>query len=535
MRSPISWWEHGGQGGSAASTHDRGKRLLANLLQMPADEFVRDHWLQRPLLCRCKVSPIPASHPANMLPLAEVRALVHRKKPRRARFLHDVDVTKYINGKRQALSEGNEEVKPAAVWSAFEERGYSIRLVHPQQWHQASYELCSVLQEFFGFPVGCAAYLTPAGTQGFPPHYDDVEVFVLQLEGTKAWRLYDRPDTKTRPAADTTTECSGASLGEPTAEITLKKGDLLYLPRGVVHQALAQSDGHSLHLTFSTYQRHTWRDLLADPAVSHLLSSRATARLAALREEDDDPNGDGGVLKGDRLLDALPLDLLTHNTAGSPAAGWSACAMHLTPPRIPFWLTSELWVDGTLGAAIDARALFFLKHSLPPWHPTEAEEAAVRGAPAAESDTTPAVLDGESEEEALHDGSWLRACAPYCARLVDGAGTNGDLSSWESGETTPELALYTNVQNGRSFAESPSPAFEVLPHLARSVVALLEAGCEKGVEVGKLPAASGSDEEARADLYDLLELLVEQKVLMRMVNPGAVAAKKKKRRREREG
>ena len=503
---------------------------------MPADEFVRDHWLQRPLLCRCKVSPIPASHPANMLPLAEVRALVHRKKPRRARFLHDVDVTKYINGKRQALSEGNEEVKPAAVWSAFEERGYSIRLVHPQQWHQASYELCSVLQEFFGFPVGCAAYLTPAGTQGFPPHYDDVEVFVLQLEGTKAWRLYDRPDTKTRPAADTTTECSGASLGEPTAEITLKKGDLLYLPRGVVHQALAQSDGHSLHLTFSTYQRHTWRDLLADPAVSHLLSSRATARLAALREEDDDANGDGGVLKGDRLLDALPLDLLTHNTAGSPAAGWSACAMHLTPPRIPFWLTSELWVDGTLGAAIDARALFFLKHSLPPWHPTEAEEAAVRGAPAAESDTTPpAVLDDGSEEEALHDGSWLRACAPYCARLVDGAGTNGDLSSWESGETTPELALYTNVQNGRSFAESPSPAFEVLPHLARSVVALLEAGCEKGVEVGKLPAASGSDEEARADLYDLLELLVEQKVLMRMVNPGAVAAKKKKRRREREG
>ena len=50
--------------------------------------------------------------------------------------------------------------------------------------HQASYELCACLQEHFGFPVGCSAYLTPTSTQGFPPHYDDVEVFVLQLTPT---------------------------------------------------------------------------------------------------------------------------------------------------------------------------------------------------------------------------------------------------------------------------------------------------------------------------------------------------------------
>ena len=33
-------------------------------------------------------------------------------------------------------------------------------------------------------------YLTPAGTQGFAPHYDDIEAFILQLEGKKHWRLY---------------------------------------------------------------------------------------------------------------------------------------------------------------------------------------------------------------------------------------------------------------------------------------------------------------------------------------------------------
>ena len=33
-------------------------------------------------------------------------------------------------------------------------------------------------------------YLTPPGTQGFAPHWDDIEVFILQLEGKKHWKLY---------------------------------------------------------------------------------------------------------------------------------------------------------------------------------------------------------------------------------------------------------------------------------------------------------------------------------------------------------
>lgn len=33
-------------------------------------------------------------------------------------------------------------------------------------------------------------YLTPAGSQGFSPHYDDIEAFILQLEGRKRWKLY---------------------------------------------------------------------------------------------------------------------------------------------------------------------------------------------------------------------------------------------------------------------------------------------------------------------------------------------------------
>lgn len=41
--------------------------------------------------------------------------------------------------------------------------------------------------------------------QGFAPHYDDIDAFVLQLEGCKRWRRAEPPflprTTRTRPPA----------------------------------------------------------------------------------------------------------------------------------------------------------------------------------------------------------------------------------------------------------------------------------------------------------------------------------------------
>ena len=136
----CEWWSHGGQGGSIDGLADRGSLMLANLLGLPLANFNREYWLKKPYLKQLTAAQragLPRSHPARMLPMDDVKALLRRRQPRPTRYTHDVDVTRYVNGRRAALSEGSGEIDADEVWGAFESRGYSIRIVHPQQWHQA--------------------------------------------------------------------------------------------------------------------------------------------------------------------------------------------------------------------------------------------------------------------------------------------------------------------------------------------------------------------------------------------------------------
>ena len=99
-------------------------------------------------------------------------------------------------------------------------------------------------------PVQVNAYLSPPSAHGLELHYDLHDVFVLQLEGAKRWRVW-APLERTRdpvrggprPAPVTFEE-----LGEPRFDRTLRQGDCLYLPRGHPHAAETVDVG-SAHLT----------------------------------------------------------------------------------------------------------------------------------------------------------------------------------------------------------------------------------------------------------------------------------------------
>lgn len=109
--------------------------------------------------------------------------------------------------------------------------------------------------------AGANVYLTPPGTQGFAPHWDDIEAFIIQLEGKKHWKIYEpRSEEETLPTFSSNNFTS-ADIGEPVLETTLNAGDLLYFPKGFIHQGKTE-DTHSLHITISVGQKNTWGDFL---------------------------------------------------------------------------------------------------------------------------------------------------------------------------------------------------------------------------------------------------------------------------------
>lgn len=190
---------------------------------------------------------------------------VKRLLAKRLKYTFNVDVRKYEGENVHYMNkndDGSTEIAdPEIVWRRFKQEGCSIRLLHPQRWCDPLHKMLAACERFWGCASGCNVYLTPPGTQGFPLHYDDIDAFILQLEGKKKWRVYAPLNRDALlPRNPPTTHFEPGSHGDPVLEIEIKPGDVLYIPRGVPHQAEACADEHSLHVTISTNQFNTWAD-----------------------------------------------------------------------------------------------------------------------------------------------------------------------------------------------------------------------------------------------------------------------------------
>ena len=136
-------------------------------------------------------------------------------------------------------------------------------------------EFCQGLAAELGHPVQANAYITPPQNQGFSAHYDVHDVFVLQLEGEKRWRIH-RPvlasPLRDQPWDDRRADVEKRADEAPLMEVLLKPGDCLYLPRGYLHAATALG-GVSTHLTLGI---HVWtRFALAQQLVHDALRTLA--------------------------------------------------------------------------------------------------------------------------------------------------------------------------------------------------------------------------------------------------------------------
>jgi ribosomal protein L16 Arg81 hydroxylase len=112
--------------------------------------------------------------------------------------------------------------------------------------------LARVLEREFAARVAANVYCSFKGVQAFQTHFDLHDVFAVQMEGEKTWRVYeasaDAP-VAPLPPGDEIEKWLVASRGRLLFEVVMKPGDILYLPRGQYHDALTGAQA-SLHVSF---------------------------------------------------------------------------------------------------------------------------------------------------------------------------------------------------------------------------------------------------------------------------------------------
>jgi JmjC domain len=110
----------------------------------------------------------------------------------------------------------------------------------------------SMLERELACRVVANAYCSFQGVQAFQTHFDLHDVFAVQAEGEKTWRVYEsRADAPVNPVppGDEWEKWLTETRGKLLFEAEMKPGDVLYLPRGQYHDALT-GDRASLHVTF---------------------------------------------------------------------------------------------------------------------------------------------------------------------------------------------------------------------------------------------------------------------------------------------
>jgi len=134
---------------------------------------------------------------------------------------------------------------PRAIASRFE-RGHTLLISDAALFSPRLQALCNQIQRETLIYVQANAYLTPPKEQGFALHHDTHDTLVLQIEGTKQWRV-----RKPVVALPIESQPSTPARAEGDVHVyELHAGDTLYLPRGYRHECTAGTV-RSLHLTLA--------------------------------------------------------------------------------------------------------------------------------------------------------------------------------------------------------------------------------------------------------------------------------------------
>jgi hypothetical protein len=218
--------------------------------------FFDEYFSQKPMLRRKAMK----NDPRNVLSAESLDELLHRE-PIRLPYLKVVKDGVTVPGPfyRRIIRIQNDTlsdcVAPGRVYEHFQ-AGATIQFNSINHFMPNLRELTGKFAEKFAACADIIVFLAPAWAHDIGLHHDPTDLFIIQLEGAKSWKLWARPQTR-RPANE---GFDHGQFGKPALEFSLEPGDVLYIPYNTPHLVSAQNS-MSLHLSVTVRPR-MWNELL---------------------------------------------------------------------------------------------------------------------------------------------------------------------------------------------------------------------------------------------------------------------------------
>jgi 50S ribosomal protein L16 3-hydroxylase len=190
---------------------------------------------------------------------------------------------------------------------------------------------------------------------GVGPHFDSYDVFLLQLQGRRRWRIGRQKDLSLR---------EGMPLKilrnfEPDQEFILDPGDMLYLPPKYAHDGVAMGECMTLSVGFHAPAR----------------GSLAAELLQRLAQDADEQVGQGLYRDPDQVAvegaGAIPAQLqafasnVLERMLHEPLVMQRALGEYLTEPKAQVWFEAspvQVWRDGALRLDRKTRMMYDQHH-----------------------------------------------------------------------------------------------------------------------------------------------------------------------------
>lgn len=294
---------------------------------MPADEFLRDYWQKKPLLIRQAFadfeSPLSADELAGLSLEEEVES----------RIVLEQGATPW-ELRHGPFTEDDYRKLPERDWTLL-----------VQAVDQFMPEVAELLQAFRFLPSWrvddvMISYAAPGGSVG--PHYDNYDVFLLQGQGHRRWKvgqpcdvdspLLQHPDLRI------------LSDFQQQDEWVLGPGDMLYLPPGLAHYGIAEDECMTYSIGFRAPSHAEvvthFSDFLGQYLGDHQRYSDAGLSLPADPAQIDEQTVD--------RLQKLLLELVQDKEALGTWFG-----RFMTEPRYPEMIAAQELDEQLLSDALD--------------------------------------------------------------------------------------------------------------------------------------------------------------------------------------